>query len=409
MASTEAPESTTRSAKELREELEGLGEKVSGLRQVSERDENWRRDMRSAVDSIGILDAELRVVEMDHQIRSVEKRDEQPETNGPSAALATLDGDIRSAGQMFTDSEQYQNRSGRVTEPVEIRALVHSGTTTGGPGDAGYWLPKAQPVAPVPRQRRAFLRDLLSVQQTGFASIPYIRELNAAGLEGGASAVGEASAKPEVTQSFEAADAPVRKLAAWIPVTDEIVEDAPTLRGYIDTRLLYMLMLREEQQILDGSGTAPQIRGIRETTGTQTQAFTTDAPTTIGNAISKIQLVDGDPDAIVINPTDLWAMFVDRHAEQFDFGFGGNLPYGSPPNTVWGLRYVATRGIAAGDALVGAFALGATLFERSAPSVRTYDQHSDYAVLNKLVILVEERVALAVHRPDFFVETDVSA
>jgi HK97 family phage major capsid protein len=57
--------------------------------------------------------------------------------------------------------------------------------------------------------------------------------------------------------------------------------------------------------------------------------------------------------------------------------------------------------------LVGSFRLGATLFDRMAATVRTSDSHSDYFVANKVAILIEERIALAVHRPDFFVETTI--
>jgi HK97 family phage major capsid protein len=55
---------------------------------------------------------------------------------------------------------------------------------------------------------------------------------------------------------FTPALAPVVKIAAWIPVTEEILEDAPTLAGYINTRLAYMVDLREEAQILNGPAPA---------------------------------------------------------------------------------------------------------------------------------------------------------
>ena len=70
----------------------------------------------------------------------------------------------------------------------------------------------------------------------------------------------EGVAKPEVVMQFVSDDAPVRKIAAWIPITTEIADDAPTLRGYIDTRLAYMLALREELEILSGNGISPDLR-----------------------------------------------------------------------------------------------------------------------------------------------------
>ena len=71
---------------------------------------------------------------------------------------------------------------------------------------------------------------------------------------------------------------------------------------------------------------------------------------------------------------------------------------------VWGLPVIRTRtGVSQGSAYVGAFRLGATLFDRMQTEIRMGNQHSDFFVTNKIAILAEERVALAVHRPDFFV------
>jgi hypothetical protein len=69
---------------------------------------------------------------------------------------------------------------------------------------------------------------------------------------------------------------------------------------------------------------------------------------------------------------------------------------------------IRTRGLAAGTAIVGNWRLGATLYERMAPTVRSTDSHASLFISNTLVVLAEERIALAVHRPDFFVETTIA-
>lgn len=401
-----------RTASEYRSDLEGAADKIRGLKAVDaeKRDDAWKAEIRATTAELMQNDAELRAVEQFHQIDLLRQYEEAQARiaargengGGPSAANTDLSGDYRSPGEIFTTSEQYQKRQGQKTDSVEVRTLITTGTSS---NDGGVWLPKAQPLAPNPRTARLFVRDLLSVQQTGMNSIPYIREYTPATTEVGASSVVEGGLKPEVAALFETVDATARKIAGWLPVTSEIVEDAPTLKGYIDTRLVYMLLLREEQQIMNGSGTAPMLPGIRNASGVQSAAFVSGDPVaTIGNALGKIEAVDGDPDGIAIHPTDFWDLMVLRHSSPLDFGYSGNLPYGAPPNTLWGVRCVRSRSVTADEALVGSWALGATLFEREAPTVRTLDQHSDYAIYNKLVILAEERVALAIHRPDFFVK-----
>jgi len=206
---------------------------------------------------------------------------------------------------------------------------------------------------------------------------------------------------------FEQVDAPVRKISAWIPATTEILADAPTLAGYINTRLTYMILLREEQQVLKGTGTAPEIRGITETVGTQTQtAVNNDVPATVGLAIGKIELADGEADAVVMNPGDYWAQLTTRRSTFFDSSGSGAAPAQQEAFT-WGLAAIRTRALPTLESLVGSFAMGSTLFQREGVNIAVSDQHSDYFVFNKVAIRAEERIALAVHRPDWFVEAAV--
>jgi hypothetical protein len=75
-------------------------------------------------------------------------------------------------------------------------------------------------------------------------------------------------------------------------------------------------------------------------------------------------------------------------------------------NISWGLTELRTRGLASGKALVGDGS-GAQVFERRGVTIRVGNQHSDWFVSNKIAILAEERLALAVYRPDLFVDTTV--
>ena len=227
-----------------------------------------------------------------------------------------------------------------------------------------------------------------------------------AAYEYSASAVAENTAKPEVALDWSQDDAAVRKIAAWVPVTTEIIDDAPTLQGYIDARLAYMLAVREEWEVLNGSGSAPHLKGILQYADLQLQAFSVDMISTLGLAIGKIESVDGEADGIAMNPVNYWSMVTTRSANQFD-GTGTAGP-GLPFTNVgalgaWGLPVIRTRAVSAGSAIVGAWGLGATLFDRMQTTIRIGNQHSDFFTNNKVAVLAEERVALAVHRPDFFV------
>lgn len=410
---------------EVREALLETGQEYAQLRSqpTEARGETYESDVRERATFIRDADLILTALERGSAVlpnpgTGILPPGAQP--GGPSAATGGAPNPgARSLGQVITGDDGYQEfarqrQSSSTFHEIEVpgslfaynqsfRAEIDSST------GAGAFRPVGQPLPPTVRQMRMFLRDVISVQQTNLASIPYIREVNPAGLEYGASAVAEGTAKPEVAMDWVLDDAPVRKIAAWVPVTSEIIDDASTLQGYIDGRLAYMLAVREEFEILNGDGNAPHLKGILQYSDLQTQAFSADAMTTLGLAIGKVEAVDGDADGIAMHPLNYWAMITSRHANQFDGGGGGPLPFtGAASLGAWGLPVVRSRAIVQGQAVVGSWGLGATLFDRMQTTIRVGNQHSDYFTNNKVAVLAEERVALAVHRPDFFVRTTIT-
>lgn len=401
-------------ARGLRDTMMEAGQYLHGLRQKPEdaRGDGYDADVRSAVGFINDYDDVLKALEAGEARAALQ---DVVAGSGPLGAHFGEIAEMRSPGEQVVASDGYAEatatgefRSGfRSFEidspllPVEGRALVDT-------SNAGVFRPVGQPLAPNVRQRRLFIRDVLNTQGTGLSSIPYIRESMPAGNETGASGAAttaEGAAKSEVTMGWTQADAPVRKITAWVPATSEILDDAPTLMGYINNRLTYLLALREELQIIAGDGSAPNLRGILSTSGLQEQAFTaTDPMVTIGLAIAAVENVDGEPDGIVVHPTSFWTWVTTRQAEQFEgnSAAGYGAPFGAPPSTLWGLTAIRSRSVTVDEPIIGSWRLGASLFDRQRSTIMVGNQHSDYFTTNKVAVVAEERVALAVHRPDFF-------
>lgn len=373
-------------------------------RPEDKRDATYAEDCRSAIDFINEFDPIERA--MTRAAVPVEVIDESKGGKGRAADFG--DNEFRSHGRQVVEAEgfeEWQQAGRRGAFNVEVRNLIGEWPDGQWSSGSGSWVPMGMPTLSTPslQRRRLFVRDLVSVQTTGLASVPYLRELNAITNEAGALTVSEGSAKPEVSVEFVPADAPARKIAAWLPVTDEILSDAPTLRGYIDTRLEYMINVREEAQELSGTGVAPQLEGLLVVTGTQPQAaIAGDLPATVGAAIGLVENVDGDPDGVVLNPIDYWTAVTKRYATSFDNSGNGDAP-NSQAGITWGLPAVRTRAVATTVGIVGAFKMGATIFDRESFKIKVGDQHSDNFIKNILVILGEKRVAFAIWRPQVFV------
>jgi HK97 family phage major capsid protein len=415
---TLAPEATL---SDVRSQLGAAAEYAIGLRaQPSEqRGESYEADVRSALDFINFadpLERAMRAAEDGQRQTAIDARNQG--TGGRSMG-ADLDNERRSMGRQVTDDEGYAEwaSSGRRGGPftIEVRNLISGSTLAGndlpGGSNADVTLPVGSPIN-VPgamQRRRQFLRDLMSVQSTGLRVIPYFRETSELANETGAQMTAEVSAKAEVNINFVGYNAVIEKITAWLPASEEILTDAPTLRGYIDTRLEYMLMIREEDQILNGTGASPQIQGVTGLADRQTQTIVAgDFPATIGQAIGKIENVDGYPTGVVSNPLDYWVAVTRRFATSFDNGQGSGGSPGTPDgNITWGLPCVRTRAVTSGFAWVADWMMGATLFDRQETTIKVGDQHSDFFIRNLLAILGEKRMGVAWHRGNLFVRATV--
>ena len=395
---------------ELRTHMSEAADYVVGLHRTPEdqRGESYADDLRSAVDFINEFDAVITAME----------RAETPPARGGVATEARVgeSDERRTLGERVTAHETYGAFRGQFEQShasIRLDGSIHEARTLLGGGtvavtigdDGGAWRPLGTPLPPVVRQQRLFIRDVLNVIPTTLGAVPYVQELNPTVNETGATAVQEGNAKPEVTMEFNPALAPIVTIAAWIPVTNQILEDAPTLQGYVNTRLGYMVALREEAEILNGGG-GVNISGILNDPNIQTQnVVSSDFPGTIGLAIGKIENADGDASFVAANPLDYWVAVTTRHSTQFDNGFGGDAPAVLSQIT-WGTTAIRSRAMASGTALVGS-GMGASILDRMETVIKLGNQHSTFFTENKVAVLAEERVGLALHVPQWFVKATV--
>lgn len=292
----------------------------------------------------------------------------------------------------------------------ERRANVYE-FGTGGPGStfsgynpdgssAGLLLPIAQPILPVPRQARIFMRDLLPVASTTMSAIPYVQELTPVTYEAGVTGVAEGATKPVANIAFNGKLANVCTLATTITLSKQIFADGPMVVSYLNQRLPYLLKLQEDYQLLNGSNSNyPDLPGILNQSNIQTQAASPsgDNAAILGNAFANIELADGAVTGVVMHPSDAWKMFIHRAASgsgTFDAG----TPFAAIPMSVWGVPTYRTRAKASGTALVADFQHVGQIFDRQQVNMQIYQER--YAESNQVLLLVEERVAVAWTRPD---------
>ena len=267
-------------------------------------------------------------------------------------------------------------------------------------------------------RRRLTIEDLLGSETISGAALTYFVE--SALVEGAFALVAENGQKPQLhfgdpTAVTEA----LAKVAGFIKESDELVEDLPFLKTAIDGRLLYQLNLFIEDQLLNGSGAAGNIRGLLNRVGIQTEvrgstAAGDNAQDTIFRAITKVETGSGlTADGIVINPADYQTLRLSKDANGQYFGggfFSGQYGNGSimekPP--LWGLQTVVTPAIATGTVLVGAFGQAGSVVSKGGVRVEATNTEGNDFTNNRITVRAERRLQLAVRRPAAFVKTTVT-
>lgn len=282
---------------------------------------------------------------------------------------------------------------------VEVgrKAITNSGTT-----GAALNYP-AQVIAPIqrPLERRLTVRDLLAQGRTNAAALFYPKE---SGFTDSAAVVSEGSLKPESDLTFTSVTEAVVTIAHWLRISKQMAADVPALVSYINSRLMYGLKLTEENQLLNGSGTGGNLEGIYTAATLYTNTTSLPNETDLDKirlAILQAELAYAEVNGIVLHPTN-WALM------ELTKDTTGNYIFANPQNSasprLWGRSVVATPAMTSGRFLVGDFAQHAQIFDREDASVSISSEDRDNFVRNMLTILVEERLALAIYRPEAFIK-----
>jgi HK97 family phage major capsid protein len=262
--------------------------------------------------------------------------------------------------------------------------------------------PQAQrdPLVPMALEERT-VGDLMAQSTTNANTIEYYEETT---VTNNAANVTEGDAKPESALDWTLRTENVRKIGTWIPATRESLDDVPQLEGEIRNRLGFMVLRREEAQLLAGDGNAPNLRGLLNRVGIQTQAKGADpTPDAIYRAMQKVRGASGagfaEPTAVVLHPNDWTDVKLLRTAD-------GIYIWGNPseegPDRIWGKLVRQTTAMTEGTGLTGAFRPFAEVVRRTGITITMSSEHSTYFTENKVAILAEERLALKCTRPSAF-------
>lgn len=342
--------------------------------------------------------------------------------NGLSEQVASMEQKLARAAAFEGAAARAKSLGLQFVEADEVKAVLEKGTdfrgraqfqakatitsaATDAAGSVGASVDETRlPGFIAPPNRRMTIRDLLTPGQMDGSTLEYVRET---GFTNNAAPVAEGALKPQSDIKMELVSTSAKVIAHTAKASRQILDDAAQMRTYIDGRLRYGLAFQEEQQLLNGDGTGQNLNGIIPQATAFSAEFTPAASTAIDTmrlAMLQAALAEYPATGHVMHPTD-WARVETTKDSEGRYIIGN--PQGTLAPTLWNLPVVATQAISVDKFLTGAFALGGQVFDRWQARVEIATENEDDFVKNLVTMLCEERLALAIYRPEAFIYGDL--
>ena len=373
----------------IEERLKAAKAALEAVKKAVEAGEKKAEDLTKAMEDVKTIMAEKKAAEeADTMIKSFATPETKPAEKTPEKE------NFKTIGEYVANEFKKSNIDvkQRFDKSVEAKAAAVMDIPSAVSGATTQYEKEV-----IPGYRRELLiADLFSTEQISGNAVTFYPESST--VEGGPDVVAEGAKKPMMSFGDPTAKTvSLSKIASYMKETDELIEDTPWLADAINQRGMYQHQLKVEDFLV------AQLLG---TSGVQTG--TGVGADDIFKAATNVKLQTGLPaDAVVVNPADYQTMRLAK--DQNGQYYGGGYFYGQygqggiiEQPSIWGLRTVVSAAVPAGEAIVGAFRLGAEILKKGGVIVDIAKQNEDDFVKNLVTILIEERIALAVRRPAAF-------
>ncbi|WP_223472884.1 MULTISPECIES: phage major capsid protein [unclassified Pseudomonas] len=310
----------------------------------------------------------------------------------------------KSVGEQLSESDDYQalTTKGRGIARLNLKAVTNITSATTGTGGVGVGIQPTRVAGIITDPERQFtIRDLIMPGRTGSNAVEFVQETGFQNMA--APQAGEGATKAQSDLSFGMVTTTVKTIAHWFRASKQVLSDIPLLQSYINGRAIYGLKYKEEEQILAGDGTGQNLLGLIPQATAFNEALRKAGDTkidTLRRAILQVRVAEYRASAIALNPVD-WAD-IELTKDSTGSYIWVNVQEGGVQR-LWKLPVVDSNAVPEGEFLVGAMNIAAQVFDREDAAVEVSTEDGDNFRTNMVTIRAEERLALAVYRPESFV------
>ncbi len=254
-------------------------------------------------------------------------------------------------------------------------------------------------------KRKLHIRELLTAGAMGNKStFDYVKEI--AG-EGTIAPAAEGATKAQIDLDLQEESVKAEWIAGFLKISRNMLDDVAGMTTFLGSRLPELLLRTEDTQILSGTGTSPQIKGLM-TSGNFTAASvaaTIDVEQLV-QAISQLEVLDREANGILLNPADYYNIMLTKASGSGEYDFPSLVKIENGQMFIGGVPVYKSTAMTVDKFLVGDWRMGANLIFREPAKVQFFYEDGTNVQQNKVTVRVEERIALPVYGNDYFILGD---
>lgn len=254
-------------------------------------------------------------------------------------------------------------------------------------------------------RRRLHIRQLLSGGSMSGSHYAYVKEI--AG-EGAPAPTAEAATKPRLDLRLQEVSVPAETIAGIVKVSRKMLRDVQGLTTFLQSRLPEKLLRAEDEQLLNGNGTSPNISGI-----TDAGNFTPFSGTShiwveqLVEAITQLEEADRDVNGILVRPADYATILLNKASGSGEYDLPRELvTYTNGQLYVSGVPVFKSTAANPGQFIVGDWVMGANLIIQEPPILQFFEQDEDNVQKNMVTVRIEETICFPIYGNDYFIVGD---
>tara|TARA_R110002020_G_scaffold130045_2_gene291071 strand:+ start:3421 stop:4692 length:1272 start_codon:yes stop_codon:yes gene_type:complete len=413
-------ETLKKELQELRENTMSEFKEMESTDFTSEKKEEWAKRNEKMSELNGQIKSAVKIENERKEIEAGLEAGKAVEPKAIHTEPKAEEAPVQSLGKQFMNSQAHEafvkNGQKNISSELKWNPQVELKTTL---TETGYppAVTRSPLVVPTATLNPLQIPDLIDTITTDNYQYKYLEETT---FTNNSTAKAEGSALGENALAFTERTESIRKIGSFLPVTEELLNDVSAVEGYLDSRLQTMVRLAVSDQMVGGSGVAPNLTGILNKGGINSFAFGAygGGLKRIGQIYEAITEIRKDsflePDAIIMHPED-WYQVVTEVADTSGTsgaGFTQTTPLfvgagqfgGGVGQTLWGLPVVLSTEVGAGTAIVGVFGGGQAIHivARQGMEVAMSDSHDDNFVKDIVVLKATVRMGMPIYRASAF-------